>query len=465
MASILVISQREEDVRLINLSLPAACHAETADDLDRAVEFHRKHLFDLVFLDLNMLKGDLSPKSHSEIIDHFRKLNPLVAIVILSSKETIRETVNLIKAGADDYLIYPVRKEEVRLVIDSLRESVTQNLELDYLRDQFWRSEWLETVQTHTDSMRAVYKKIRAVAPTKATVLLSGETGTGKSLLARILHRHSNRSDEPFISVHCGAIPETLIESELFGHEKGAFTGAVRRKIGKFEMARNGTIFLDEIGTLTSGAQVKLLQVLQDGTFNRVGGDAELQVDVRVIAATNSDLSAMSERGEFRNDLFYRLNVFPIEVTALRERRADIAHFVDQFLKKLNALYGKNIRGVHPTVVKALQSYHWPGNIRELENLMERAYILESTPILTPDNFPSEIISSESTATLPLDANLPLAAARQKATEDFERHYLNELFAVTKGRVNQAAKQAGISTRQLNKLMVKHGIRKETFKN
>jgi transcriptional regulator with PAS, ATPase and Fis domain len=311
-----------------------------------------------------------------------------------------------------------------------------------------------------------VFIKIRAVASTRATVLLIGETGTGKGLLARMIHMHSNRCDEPFISVHCGAIPETLLESELFGHEKGAFTGAVRKKLGKFEMARNGTIFLDEIGTITPPAQVKLLQILQDGTFSRVGGEEALQTEARVIAATNSDLAGMSGRGEFRKDLYYRLNVFPVEIPPLRLRKEDISQIVEVFLKKLRQRHEKDIHSVHPRVLKAFQNYPWPGNIREMENLMERACILETANVLTPASFPAGIFESDSAppAVLATYDHLPLAEARRHAIEEFERQYLKELFIRTKGRVNRAAEDAGISSRQLNKLMVKYDIQKETFK-
>ena len=393
-------------------------------------------------------------------------MNPLAEILILSSKAFIHDTVKAVKAGANNYLTYPIDPAEVRLVIESVNESLTKNLELDYLRDQFWKPEWLDIIDSRDAGMRDVFKKIRAVASTRATVLLSGETGTGKGLLARMIHMHSNRCDDPFISVHCGAIPDTLLESELFGHEKGAFTGAVRKKLGKFEMARGGTIFLDEIGTITPPAQIKLLQVLQDGTFSRVGGEAALQTDARVIAATNADLAGMSERGEFRKDLYYRLNVFPVEIPPLRERVEDIPQIVEVFLKKLKQRHEKNIHSVHPQVLQAFKNYPWPGNIRELENLMERACILETTKVLTPESFPAGLFESGNAhAVLPVQAHLPLAEARRHATEDFERQYLKTLFARNKGRVNRAAEDAGISSRQLNKLMVKYGIQKEAFKD
>jgi transcriptional regulator with PAS, ATPase and Fis domain len=281
-----------------------------------------------------------------------------------------------------------------------------------------------------------------------------------------MIHIHSNRCDDPFVSVHCGAIPDTLLESELFGHEKGAFTGAVRRKPGKFELARTGTIFLDEIGTITAPAQVKLLQVLQDGTFSRVGGDETLQTDARVIAATNADITGMSARGEYRKDLYYRLNVFPIEIPPLRERLADIIHIVEVFLKKLKQRHEKNIHSVHPQVLQAFKNYPWPGNIRELENLMERACILETSEMLTPESFPKGLFESDDMHTvLPVQENLSLAEARRHAIDDFERQYLKMLFTRSKGRVNRAAEDAGITSRQLNKLMVKYGIQKEAFKD
>jgi transcriptional regulator with GAF, ATPase, and Fis domain len=314
--------------------------------------------------------------------------------------------------------------------------------------------------------MQAVFEKIRSVAPTKSTVLLMGETGTGKGVMARLIHHHSNRQDSQFISVHCGAIPDTLLESELFGHEKGAFTGAVRRKLGKFEIAHGGTIFLDEIGTLTPSAQIKLLQVLQDGTFQRVGGESTIQVNVRVIAATNIDLKKMCDEGLFRKDLYYRLNVFPIEIPPLRERTEDIPHLARCFLTELNRYEPKEILDVHPRVMSAFSSYSWPGNIRELENLIERAYIMETSCELTSGSFPGEIFESETggAPAAPEKALLTLADFRRREVELIERRYLWDLLEGHKGRIKQSAQAAGITTRQLNKLMTKYGIRKEKFK-
>lgn len=335
----------------------------------------------------------------------------------------------------------------------------------NYLREQFWKSDALEVIQTKSPNMINVFKKIRSVASTTSTVLLIGETGTGKGVMAKLVHQHSNRHDAPFISVHCGAIPDTLLESELFGHEKGSFTGAVRKKLGKFEIASDGTLFLDEVGTLTPSAQIKLLQVLQDGTFSRVGGEETLHTHTRVIAATNANLKRLSLSGQFRADLFYRLNVFPIEIPALRHRVEDLPQLVDLFLKRLNRQFQKAIHTIHPLVIEGLLRYDWPGNVRELENLLERAYILENSTCLCPESFPSELFERlGNSTTMPLNPHLIFADARRQAVENFERQYLNALVARNQGRVNASAAEAGISSRRLHALMRKYGIRKERFK-
>ncbi len=326
-------------------------------------------------------------------------------------------------------------------------------------------SEIEDLTRTRSPKMERVLASIAAVAPTRTTVLFTGETGTGKGLLSRLLHHLSHRSAMPFAAVHCGAIPETLLESELFGHEKGAFTGAVRRKLGKFEVARAGTLFLDEIGTMSAAAQVRLLQVLQDRVFQRVGGEEDIETDVRLLVATNDDLERLVDEGRFRRDLYYRINVFAIEIPPLRERPEDIPSLVRHILKKLNRLHGKELRDIHPDVLEALQSYHWPGNIRELENLVERAHILEKTNILTPESFPAELIGEANpVAAVPVDASKTLAAVRREAVKNVERRYLAELLTACEGRIGFAAGVAGITPRQLHKLLTRHGLRKEEFR-
>jgi DNA-binding NtrC family response regulator len=464
----LIVSPNNELVNLIRASLSKNYRVDATDSLDGAVAVFKKNPCDVIFADLSILQDGTPGQDYTEAIQTFKEVHPRVKVVILASKERIREVVKVVKSNADDYLTEPIDPAEIRLVFESLHESLTQNLELDYLRDKFWKTEWLDIIRTRNPAMQEALKKIRAVAPTVATALLTGETGTGKGLMARVIHRHSNRSENAFISVHCGAIPDTLMESELFGHEKGAFTGAVRKKPGKFELARGGTIFLDEIGTVSPSAQIKLLQVLQDGTFSRVGGEEVLKTDARIISATNADLAGMCDRGDFRKDLFYRLNVFPIEIPPLRKRVEDIDLLSEVFLNKLNQKHEKNIHTAHPQVIRAFKNYHWPGNIRELENLMERAYILETGTMLTPESFPAELFETgaeEVTAIMPVGAQLPLSEARRQAIDDFERQYLKKLFARNKGKVSRTAEEAGVSTRQLNKLMVKYGIRKEAFKD
>ncbi len=465
MKSILVTSSEQKVVDQVRSCFPSEYSIGNAADNQAALDTLRKKRYDILFIDLEILKESAQDNGYKAALQPFWHLYPTIDIIVMSSKDMIRDAVTAVKAGADDYLTYPLDPEEVEYITNGIYESTIIQSEIDYLRDQFWETDTLETVSTQSPLMMAVYKKIRSVAPTKSTVLLSGETGTGKGVAANLIHRHSNRREGPFISVHCGAIPDTLLESELFGHEKGAFTGAVRRKLGKFEIATGGTIFLDEIGTITPSAQIKLLQVLQDGIFQRVGGEQSLTADVRVICATNTDLRQMCEEGQFRKDLYYRINVFPIEIPPLRERIEDIPHLVEAFLKQMNKFNTKEVHDVSPEVVETLKQYSWPGNIRELENLMERAYILETSSVLTPESFPIEVSESKhGLATLPVDSSLTLAEVRRKGIEDIERNYLKELLARNKGRVKESAEAAGVTTRQLHKLMAKYGIRKEEFR-
>ena len=468
MGYILIATTRQDQSRAIRESLGSEYEVEVVPDRSSCLEkFHSKR-YEFAFVDLGLIRGTTTEGQYSDYrkeLQLFWQAFPSTEIVVLSTQDMIREAVKAVKAGASNYLTYPVDPEEVKYVTESLYEELRMQSELDYLRDRSWRKESLDVVRTNSPIMRKVFDKVRSAAPTRTTVLLSGETGTGKGEIAKLIHRHSSRSEKQFISVHCGAIPDTLLESELFGHEKGAFTGAVRRKLGKFEIAEGGTIFLDEIGTITPSAQIKLLQVLQDRTFQRVGGEEVLEANVRIIAASNTDLQRMSDEGLFRKDLYYRLNVFPVEVPPLRERREDIPVLVELFLNRFRRFHAKEIRDIDPQVMDALERYSWPGNIRELENLIERACILESSPILTPESFPSELFACDGLkARLPFDTSLTLAEVRRRNIERIETEYLKEVLASNKGRINESARTAGITTRQLHKLMTKYSLRKEEFR-
>ena len=466
MRSILITSGDTDACRTIRSCHRSTFRVEKASTRDSALEILRHRRCDFLFIDLEILRGAAPGNGYRSALHLFWQVARAIEIVVISPPDMIREAVMAVKAGASNYLITPVDPHEVKYVTESIYESLIIQSELDYLRDKFWQADSLEIVQTRSPVMKRVFEKIRSVAPTKSTVILIGETGTGKGVLASLIHRHSNRRDAQYISVHCGAIPDTLLESELFGHEKGAFTGAVRRKLGKFEIAKGGTIFLDEIGTITPSAQIKLLQILQDGTFQRVGGEETIDANVRVIAATNTDLKKMCDDGLFRKDLYYRLNVFPIEIVPLRERREDILHFVEVFVRKMNKFHSKEIHHVDPLVIEAFKQYSWPGNIRELENLIERAYILERSAVLGPESFPGELFETNAPLTsAEVNASLTLADVRRKAIREIERNYLKEQLIEHNGKINDSAKAAGITTRQLHKLMKKYGIRKEEFKD
>lgn len=427
--------------------------------------------YDFVFVDILFFPSSSAPvlsgmPDFKNALRPFLHSFPSAEILVVSPQERLRDAVEAVKAGAANYLTFPISAHEIRYVLDSIKEHVRFHSELDYLRDRFWKTDSIDFIRSNHEAMRSVFEKIRAVAPTRTTVLLTGETGTGKGVMARLIHRHSTRAGRQFLSVHCGAIPEPLLESELFGYEKGAFTGAVKRKLGQFEVAHGGTIFLDEVATMSQGIQIKLLQILQDKSFSRLGGTAPVTTDVRIIAATNEDLEARRTDGTFRSDLYYRLAVFPIHIPPLRERLQDVPILVERMLKKLNDTDAKDIEGVHPAVMDAFSRYSWPGNIRELENLIERAYILEQGPLLSPSSFPGEIMSTRpGTAPAFIDTTLPLAEVRRRSAEEMERRYLRQLLQEQLGSIKGTAAAAGITQRQLHKLMQKHRLRKEMFKS
>ena len=445
------------------------CRVHVAGTTDQLLARLKNTACDCLFTGLSELDALATALNHAAdqkaLMNQLLTLRPAMALVIVAGSGDIRRAVHFMKNGASNYIMEPVDADEVRLVLEEISRERRQQSELAYLRERLWQDDTLDIVHTHSATMRKVYDNVLSVGPTKTTVLLLGETGTGKSFTAKLIHRHSNRKNGPFISVHCGAIAETLIESELFGHEKGAFTGAHRRKPGKFELASGGTIFLDEIGTISKAAQVKLLTVLQEGIYQRVGGEQNLTANVRVIAASNADLKQMCAEDRFRKDLYYRLNVFPITIPQLCDRKEDIPLFAKAFLDRFNQFNNKTVKHIHPAVLQALLKYDWPGNIRELENLLERAYILETTSELTPESFPSELFEPiEAAADIAIDTSETLAVVRSKGLADIERRYLKEVLSRNKGRINASAAEAGIGTRQLNKLMHKYNLDKGAFK-
>ncbi|WP_438317991.1 sigma-54-dependent transcriptional regulator [Candidatus Caldatribacterium sp. SIUC1] len=346
-----------------------------------ALEKFRSLDFDLVLLDLRM------PEMNGlDVLQEIKKEDPAVPVIVITAYGSVDNAVEALKFGAYDFITKPFKLEELRNAVARALEVEQLRREKEYLLSEIQEEFHFEGVIGESPKMKEVMRVAQLVAKTDATVLICGESGTGKELLARSIHYQSNRRDKPFVVVNCGAITETLLESELFGHEKGAFTGAYTRKPGKFELADGGTIFLDEIGEMSPAMQVKLLRVLQEKTFERVGGTTPITVDVRIIAATNRDLKKAVREGTFREDLYYRLNVIPIYLPPLRERKEDLPLLCDFLIARHCRKLHKKIRGISPQAMRILRKYHWPGNIRELDNVLERAIILTQDDVIGVDD-------------------------------------------------------------------------------
>jgi len=388
-----------------------------------------------------------------EVLHWVRSHDPGLPVVIITAHGTVDTAVEAIKLGAHDYITKPFDRDELKLILEkAVRTEQVQAQALSPIEGRF-------EIIGRTPTMHEVYGLIDRVADTPTTVLITGESGTGKELVARALHANSSRKDQPFISVNCGAIPDTLFESELFGHEKGAFTGAIGSRPGRFELANGGTLFLDEVGELPLDMQVKLLRVLQERKVDPVGGVKPIEVDVRLITSTNRDLAEEVESGAFRQDLFYRLNVIPIHMPPLRERSEDIPLLVNHFLERFNERLDRNIEGLSPTALSLLQQWSWPGNIRELENLMERTVLLCRGEQIEEEDLPVTTQGTPTTTTGPQIEEVGLKEYVRAHTAKLERARIQEVLEAETNNVTRAAKALGISRKSLQTKMKDYGLR------
>ena len=421
----------------------------TASDGLEAIELLSDDLFQAVVTDLKMPRMD-----GMALLNWVTENQPGLPVILITAYGTVDVAVDALKRGAFDFVTKPFDRDELRMTLEKAvaSEAAAGARLQDELQGRF-------EIIGRTPAMREMYQLIEKVAPSPTTVLISGESGTGKELVARALHHQSDRRDAPFVQINCGAIPESLFEAELFGYEKGAFTGAVTRKPGRFELADGGTLFLDEVGELPRDLQVKLLRALQERQIDRVGGLGPVKVDVRLIAATNVDLMEAVQNGDFREDLYYRLNVIPIHLPPLRERTDDIPLLVENFLSKFNQRLDKAVQRVAPDAMAALFAYRWPGNIRELENLMERSVLLSEGDTIRLTDLPGLRAAPAPVNEAADLEHLGLKEYVRVHTVKLERSRIQRVLESESGNVTRAARTLGISRKSLQTKMKEYGLR------
>jgi two-component system, NtrC family, response regulator AtoC len=395
------------------------------------------------------------------LMDRVHALRPGLPVVVVTGNATVETAVQAMRRGALHYLTKPIRYDELALVLRHAVASERTRREVTRLRGELEQAAGFGEMVGESPDLREVLSLVEQVAPTDATVLIRGETGTGKELVARALHRLSPRHARAFVAVNCSAIPRELMESEFFGHERGAFTGAVAQRTGRFEQADGSTLFLDEVGELDLAMQAKLLRVLQEREITRVGGAAPTPVDVRIVAATNQDLEAMVREGRFRDDLYYRLNVIPLHLPPLRERLLDLPPLMEHFLASFAQRYGRPVPVAPPDVLQAAQAYPWPGNVRELRNVCERAVLMgwpAVAPILAGPSRPEEPLERF------VDLDQPFQEAKQRLVDRFEREYFRRLLQRHRGKVAEVARAAGIAERNLYEKMKALGLSRDDYR-
>ena len=453
--SILIV---EDDINTLNgladILTEENFEVSKAKNAKQALGSVRKHFFNVILMDYLLPDQDGLELSKTILQEQLE-----TKIIMMTAFGTVKNAVNAMKLGIYDYLTKPVDLDELLIIIRrAIKEQnlISENVALKSKLTQIYR---FENIIGVSGKMQEVFQKVIKVANTDATVLLRGESGTGKELIARAVHFQSHRKEKPLVEINCASIPENLLESELFGHEKGAFTGAYKMKKGRFEIAHQGTIFLDEIGDLPLGLQAKLLRVLQERTFARVGGVENIEVDVRLIAATNSDLEKIIEEKKFREDLYYRLNVVPIFIPPLRERVEDIGVLTDHFIQKYSEKNKRKLVGINDSARHLLMNYEWPGNIRELENAIENAIIMCEKDIIEPKDLPGYLQASEkSKKDIEITVNQSNHLGFKERLELYEKEIIRQALEETNGNKTKAAKKLGFTLRTLRNKANKYKI-------
>lgn len=447
---ILLVDDDKNLVELLKMRLESANYETAAACKEEdALEAIKGQAFDLSIVDLKLLHQDgisLMEKLHS--------INPGLPVIILTAHGTIESAVEAIKRGAYTYLTKPFDSRDLLVHVEKALENRRLTSEINRLRELLVQKYHFTNIVARSQKMQRVLEVVTRIAKTESTIYVQGESGTGKEVIAKAVHIASERKDKPFVAINCAAIPESLLESELFGHDKGAFTGATRNSRGLFTQAHEGTIFLDEIGDMPLSIQVKILRVLQERQFYPIGSERPVNVDVRVIVATKKDLEEEIKKGLFREDLFYRIHVIPIHLPPLRERKEDIPYLIGHFLKKFVQQMKKEVKGLTPQAVQRLMLHDWPGNVRELENTIEYAVAMTQQDVITEEFILQTKVS-------PKEPLKPLREAR----DEFEKGYLIRLLELSEGNVSRAAKLAGKYRADLYELMKKHSLKIADYKN
>lgn len=450
---IIVVDDEKGMCHILNRMLSdQGYEVKTANSGEEALVILDNETFDAAMLDIRM-----PGMSGLDLLERIHRDSPDTSVVMMTAFGTIETAVNAMKKGAYEYITKPFNNDEVIHIINNALERKRLIDENRYLLETLDERHQLSGIIGQSSAMKACFRMVEKVAPTDSTVLLLGESGTGKELFARAIHQHSNRREEKFMAVNCGALPRDLIESELFGHEKGSFSGAHKRKIGLMESAHKGTVFLDEIGDLPIELQVKLLRVLESHEVRRVGSVEPIIIDVRVVAATNRDLQEDVQNGTFREDLFFRLSIVDLRIPPLRERKDDMPILINHFINRFNQKMSRSVTGISEEVMRAFMQHHWPGNVRELENVVQRCMVLRDAGEIQMEDLPSTIKAAQE-GCVELDVDLK-ELTFQEAKEVFEKRYLKQLLELNEGNVTQSAQVADISRRHLQELMKKYDLR------